>query len=121
MFNAWALPHSTLNIHHSTFLVSSLRPSSHFFFDDDFFDDERFFEVDFFDFFFAGTFPPARRASERPMAMACLRLVTFLPERPLLSVPLLRSCIAFSTLLCAFFPYFAAIATPFAARSCKLQ
>ena len=30
--------------------------------------------------FFAGTLPPSRRASERPMAMACLRLVTFRPE-----------------------------------------
>jgi hypothetical protein len=39
------------------------------------------------------------------MAIACLRLVTFLPERPLRSVPRLRSCIARLTLLCAFFPY----------------
>src|SRR5258708_26884533 len=29
-----------------------------------------------------GTFAPARRASLRPMAIACLRLVTFVPERP---------------------------------------
>lgn len=42
----------------------------------------------------AGTLPPARRASDSPMAMACLRLVTFLPERPLRRVPRLRSCIA---------------------------
>jgi uncharacterized protein YjbI with pentapeptide repeats len=34
------------------------------------------------------------------MAMACLRLVTFLPE-PLRSVPRLRSCIAFFTFFCA--------------------
>jgi hypothetical protein len=35
--------------------------------------------------FFAGTFLPAFRASERPMAMACFELVTFrpLPERSL--------------------------------------
>jgi hypothetical protein len=46
---------------------------------------------------FAGTLPPARRACESPMAMACLRLVTFLPERPDRSWPRLRSCIAFST------------------------
>src|SRR5687768_2065021 len=39
------------------------------------------------------------------MAMACLRLVTFLPERPLLSLPRLRSCIARFTFCCAFFPY----------------
>jgi hypothetical protein len=27
--------------------------------------------------FFAGTFAPARRASERPIAIACFRLFTF--------------------------------------------
>jgi hypothetical protein len=97
------------------------------FFDDDFFVDERFFDDDFFeddffdedffdDFFFDGTLPPSRRASESPMAMACLRLFTFLPELPLFSVPCLRSCIAFSTLSCAFFPYFdAMLRSPFAA------
>jgi hypothetical protein len=36
--------------------------------------------------FFAGTLAPFRRASERPMAMACLRLVTSCPE-PERSVP----------------------------------
>jgi hypothetical protein len=41
-----------------------------------------------------GTFPPSRRASDSPMAMACLRLVTLRPELPLRSVPSLRSCIA---------------------------
>ena len=30
--------------------------------------------------FFEGTLPPAFRASERPIAIACLRLVTFFPE-----------------------------------------
>src|SRR6185436_237744 len=85
------------------------------FFDDDFFDDD-FFDDDFLlppffdDDFFDGTLPPSRRASDNPMAMACLRLVTFLPELPLFSVPRFRSCMAFSTLSCAFFPYFAAIA-----------
>ena len=59
-----------------------------------------------------GTFPPARRASERPMAIACLRLVTFFPLPPLFSVPAFRSCIAFSTFSCAFFPYFAIRSPP---------
>ena len=35
---------------------------------------------------FFGTFFPLLRASERPIAIACLRLLTFLPLRPLLSV-----------------------------------
>jgi hypothetical protein len=63
------------------------------------------------DFFLRGTFPPARRASDRPIAIACLRLFTFLPERPLFSVPRLRSCIAFFTFCCAFLPYLAMDAT----------
>src|SRR6266508_306756 len=67
---------------------------------------------------FLGTFAPARRASLKPIAMACLRLVTFLPERPDLSVPRLRSCIARSTFFCAFFPYFA-IADDLRSRECK--
>src|SRR3989344_7492654 len=54
-----------------------------------------------------GTLPPALRASESPIAMACLRLVTFLPERPLLSCPRFISCIARFTFSCAFLPYFA--------------
>ena len=37
----------------------------------------------------SGTFAPAFRASESPMAIACLRLVTFFPLRPLFSVPAL--------------------------------
>ena len=61
-------------------------------------------------FFGAGTFPPARRASESPIAIACLRLVTFFPERPLFSVPALRSFIALATFCEAFFPYLLAIA-----------
>src|SRR5262245_18460435 len=48
---------------------------------------------------FLGTFAPAFRASERPIAIACLRLVTFLPERPERNVPRLRSRIARWTLL----------------------
>ncbi len=96
------------------------------FFDDDFFED-RFFEDFFDDFFepffddffedfldpFFGTFAPASRASDKPMAIACFLLVTFLPDLPLFSVPCLRSCIAFSTLSCAFLPYLA-ILTPYA-------
>jgi hypothetical protein len=41
-----------------------------------------------------GTFAPLLRASDRPMAMACLRLLTFRPDRPLRSVPAFLSCIA---------------------------
>jgi hypothetical protein len=69
-----------------------------------------FFEP-FFDPFFdplrAGTFAPASRASESPIAIACFLLVTFLPERPLFKVPCLRSCIARSTFSLAFLPYLA--------------
>src|SRR5260221_408244 len=56
-----------------------------------------------------GTLPPALRASDRPIAIACLRLVTFLPERPLFKVPCLRSCIARFTFCCAFLPYLVAM------------
>src|SRR5579885_1854352 len=48
-------------------------------------------------FFFRGTFAPDLRASERPMAMACLRLVTFLPLRPLFSLPFFIARISRST------------------------
>lgn len=69
-----------------------------------------FFEP-FFDPFFdplrGGTFAPASRASESPIAIACFLLVTFLPERPLFKVPCLRSCIARSTFSLAFLPYLA--------------
>jgi hypothetical protein len=44
--------------------------------------------------FFEGTFFPFRRASERPMAIACLRLLTFFPLRPDFSFPRLNSCIS---------------------------
>lgn len=53
-----------------------------------------------------GTFAPFSRASLSPMAMACLRLVTFRPE-PLFSVPFFLRRIVDSTLLDADFPYFA--------------
>src|SRR6266581_6417313 len=70
-----------------------------------------FFDVDFLvdafldEDFFAGTFAPALRASDSPMAIACLRLVTFLPDFPLFKVPCLRSRMTFLTLDCAFLPY----------------
>jgi hypothetical protein len=56
-------------------------------------------------FFFAGTFAPERRASESPIAIACLRLVTFFPERPERSFPCFISCISVSTDALAFGPY----------------
>jgi len=59
-----------------------------------------------------GTFAPALRASERPIAIACLRLVTFRPERPLRSVPRLRSRMTFSTFFDAFLLYFLAMRPP---------
>jgi hypothetical protein len=59
------------------------------------------------DLLFFGTLPPARRASDRPIATACLRLLTFLPELPLRSSPRFISCIARSTFSDAFFPYLA--------------
>jgi hypothetical protein len=48
---------------------------------------------------------PERRASDKPIAMACLGLVTFLPD-PLRSLPRLNSCISFSTFLPADGEYF---------------
>lgn len=56
--------------------------------------------------FLRGTFAPAFRASESPIAMACFRLVTLFPERPDLNWPRFLSCIARSTFSLAFFPYF---------------
>ena len=46
-----------------------------------------------------GTLAPARRASDRPIAIACLRLLTSLTERPLRSLPRFISCIARRTFL----------------------
>jgi hypothetical protein len=44
----------------------------------------------------AGTLPPLARASLKPIAIACFRLVTFRPE-PLLSVPFfLRDIVDFT-------------------------
>ena len=58
---------------------------------------------------FFGTFWPAARASDRPIAIACLRLLTVRPERPLFNVPALRFFIARSTLLEAFLEYLRAM------------
>jgi hypothetical protein len=70
-------------------------PGTYFFLREDFFLRRR------------GTFAPARRASERPIAIACLRLFTFLPELPLLRAPRLRSRMTFRTFLRAALPYLA--------------
>jgi len=56
-----------------------------------------------------GTLAPERRASESPIAIACLRLVTLRPDRPLRSVPRLRSRMTFSTFFDAFLLYFLAM------------
>lgn len=50
---------------------------------------------------FLGTFFPSRRASDSPIAIACLRLFTFFPLRPILRRPRLNSCISRSTFLLA--------------------
>ena len=68
---------------------------------------------------FGGTFFPARRASDKPMAMACFRLFTFLPE--LFSVPSLRSCIAFSTFFEAALEYFRAMIRTRGCRNPRLN
>src|SRR3954454_1119023 len=76
-----------------------------------FFDDLRFdfLRPPLFAVFFFGTFFPDLRASERPIAIACLRLLTFFPVRPLFSVPFLRFLIARSTFLDAPLEYFLAM------------
>jgi hypothetical protein len=68
----------------------------------------RFFAAFFLDAFF-GTFAPAALASDRPIAIACLRLLTLRPDRPLFSVPALRFFIARPTLAADFFEYFRAM------------
>ena len=52
-----------------------------------------------------GTLAPERRASERPIATACLRLFTLRPL-PDFSLPRFNLCISFSTDLDAFGLYF---------------
>ena len=56
--------------------------------------------------FFSGTLAPLSLASERPIAIACLGLVTFFPL-PLFKVPSCISCIALCTLSCDIFEYLA--------------
>lgn len=73
---------------------------------DDFFALLFFDELFFADDFFFGTFAPALRASDSPIAIACLRLVTFFPLRPLFSVPLFFSRMTRATFFCAFELYF---------------
>jgi hypothetical protein len=58
------------------------------------------------DDFRLGTFAPFFRASLRPIAIACLRLLTFCPE-PLFNVPFFRRRIVDFTLLDAELPYLA--------------
>jgi hypothetical protein len=48
-----------------------------------------------------GTFLPALRASDKPIAIACFGLVTFFPLRPLFSLPCFISRISVSTFLLA--------------------
>ncbi len=53
-----------------------------------------------------GTWPSERRASESPIAIACLRLFTFFRDLPDLSLPRFISCIARPTFCEALRPYF---------------
>jgi hypothetical protein len=57
--------------------------------------------------FFRGTLAPFLRASERPIAIACLRLFTLLPLPPFpdRSVPLFLRRIALATVFPAALPY----------------
>jgi hypothetical protein len=66
-----------------------------------------FFEAFFFEAFF-GTFLPSALASDSPIAIACLRLVTLRPERPLFQVPALRFFLPRSTSAEALLEYFRA-------------
>src|SRR6202000_1621112 len=85
------------------------RNDEHYFFARrfDFFAVFFFFAAFFFEAFF-GTFLPSARASDSPIAIACLRLVTLRPERPLFNVPALRFFITRSTSADAFLEYFRA-------------
>jgi hypothetical protein len=67
-----------------------------------------FLPVAFFAPFFgaAGTFAPFFRASESPIAIACLGFVTFLPLRPDFNLPCFISRISVSTDLEALGLYF---------------
>ncbi len=65
------------------------------------------------DDFRLGTRAPERRASESPIATACLRLLTGFRARPLFSLPRLYSCMALPTFFLELVLYFAMVA-PFA-------
>jgi hypothetical protein len=52
-----------------------------------------------------GTFAPFLRASDKPIAIACLRLFTVFPLPPDLSVPFLRLRMALATRFDAALPY----------------
>ncbi len=54
-----------------------------------------------------GTFSPRSLASDNPIAIACLRDLTFLPLRPLFNCPRFISCMVSSTFLPAPFEYLA--------------
>jgi hypothetical protein len=73
---------------------------------DDFFAVERLVDARFV-LRLRGTLAPSSRASESPIAIACLRLVTVppCPALPRFSVPRFRRCIAFFTDFPAAFPY----------------
>ena len=72
------------------------------------------------DFFGGGTFPPAARASDNPMAMACLRLVTLVPDFPLFSVPAFISFTTFPTFSDTFLPYLPAMSLSFGRKDSTL-
>jgi hypothetical protein len=61
----------------------------------------------FFAVFFAGTLAPFFRASDKPIAIACFRLFTFLPDRPDVKDPFFFLRIALATVRWAFFEYLA--------------
>src|ERR1700682_1871675 len=86
------------------FVASLLAMTSH-----PYFFDFRFFAVLRFLAAFFGTFSPFARASDRPIAIACLRLLTFLLDRPLFNVPALRFFITRSTSADAVLEYFRAM------------
>jgi hypothetical protein len=58
---------------------------------------------------FFGTFLPLALASDNPIAIACLRLLTLRPERPLFKVPALRFFIARLTSFDELLEYFRAM------------
>jgi hypothetical protein len=72
-----------------------------------FFVDPPFFGAPFDEPLFFGTFSPFSLASDKPIAIACFRDVTFLPLRPLFNFPSCISCMVFSTFLPAPLEYLA--------------